>query len=169
MLLTVGGGGSFDLRFLTQLNALQHLSDLFFFIFLLEFNLPTYSITPSAHPAKCPSPRFRVKQTAICLESFLLKCESMSVVNSSRISSAPLYPKHFEQAGRGKMEKSQSKPPIIQNGSAYYVGLRRTNMQPTCSDYRHKLSVIREIHPASPLAFLGQQNNTSYPTEGPVH
>ena len=23
-------------------------------IFLLEFDLPTYSITPSAHPIKCP-------------------------------------------------------------------------------------------------------------------
>lgn len=23
-------------------------------IFLLEFNLPTYSVTPSAHPIKCP-------------------------------------------------------------------------------------------------------------------
>ena len=27
---------------------------LFYYLFLLEFNLPTYSITPSAHPTKCP-------------------------------------------------------------------------------------------------------------------
>ena len=26
----------------------------FLYIFLLEFNLPTYNITPSAHPVKCP-------------------------------------------------------------------------------------------------------------------
>ena len=26
----------------------------FWYIFLLEFDLPTYSITPSAHPIKCP-------------------------------------------------------------------------------------------------------------------
>ena len=27
---------------------------IFYVFFLLEFNLPTYSITPSAHPFRCP-------------------------------------------------------------------------------------------------------------------
>ena len=29
--------------------------DFVLFLFLLEFNLPTYTITPSVHPAKCPT------------------------------------------------------------------------------------------------------------------
>ena len=42
-----GKGGAFTLAITTSL---------FFytFIFLLVFNLPTYRITPSAHPVKCP-------------------------------------------------------------------------------------------------------------------
>ena len=31
-----------------------HEKDYFLYVFLLEFDLPTYSITPSAHPVKCP-------------------------------------------------------------------------------------------------------------------
>ena len=46
----------FCMGFGGSLTLLQILTPLFLFsflIFLLEFNLPTYSITPSAHPPKC--------------------------------------------------------------------------------------------------------------------
>ena len=44
--------------FIVQTEQLRDFCD-FFVYFLLEFNLPTYSITPSAHPAKCPPPSAR--------------------------------------------------------------------------------------------------------------
>ena len=69
---------------------------IYIYIFKLEFNLPTYSITPSAHPVKCPLSAHHPVTPTPCPPPFPAPLVHFpELVVSHVLSPSLIFPTHF--------------------------------------------------------------------------